>query len=111
MRSQTVGPFLNHFTNKWVVDRTYAGSPMLRPCGTTPGHSLEWSRLLLQVMGTRRSQAGSAAPLLEGAFRSSGAGRVGQNQRWVLLYFGLERQCVSPRPVLVALLRGRGGQC
>jgi mannose/cellobiose epimerase-like protein (N-acyl-D-glucosamine 2-epimerase family) len=38
-----------HFTNKWVVDRTYAGSPMLRSYGTTPEHSLEWSRLLLQL--------------------------------------------------------------
>jgi sulfoquinovose isomerase len=38
-----------HFTKKWVADRTYAGSPMLRPCGTTLGHSLEWSRLLLRL--------------------------------------------------------------
>ena len=38
-----------HFTNKWIIDRAYAGNPMLRPYGTTPGHSLEWSRLLLQL--------------------------------------------------------------
>jgi sulfoquinovose isomerase len=38
-----------HFTETWRIDRAYAGSPMLRPYGTTPGHSLEWSRLLLQL--------------------------------------------------------------
>jgi hypothetical protein len=37
-----------HFTNTWSINRTYAGSPMLRPYGTTPGRSLESSRLLLQ---------------------------------------------------------------
>jgi sulfoquinovose isomerase len=45
-----------HFTSDWRVDRNYAGSPMFRPYGTTPGHSLEWSRLLLQLweLGGRR---------------------------------------------------------
>jgi sulfoquinovose isomerase len=38
-----------HFTEGWQVNRTYAGSPMFRPYGTTPGHWLEWSRLLLQL--------------------------------------------------------------
>jgi sulfoquinovose isomerase len=38
-----------HFTEAWQVDRTYAGSPVFRPSGTTPGHWLEWSRLLLQL--------------------------------------------------------------
>ena len=38
-----------HFTSDWRVDKDYAGSPMFRPYGTTPGHSLEWSRLLLQL--------------------------------------------------------------
>lgn len=38
-----------HFTPDWKVDRDYSGSPMFRPYGTTPGHSLEWSRLLLQL--------------------------------------------------------------
>jgi N-acylglucosamine 2-epimerase len=36
-----------HSTNKWLVDRT-AGSPVLRPYGTTSAHSLERSHLLLQ---------------------------------------------------------------
>ncbi|TNC59637.1 hypothetical protein FHG71_22635 [Rubellimicrobium roseum] len=35
-----------HFTEGWEVDRVYEGDPMFRPAGTTPGHALEWSRLL-----------------------------------------------------------------
>ncbi|NRP21781.1 Sulfoquinovose isomerase [Ensifer adhaerens] len=38
-----------HFTRDWNVDLNYAGDPMFRPRGTTPGHALEWSRLLVQL--------------------------------------------------------------
>ena len=38
-----------HFHADWSVDRDYAGDPMFRPAGTTPGHALEWSRLLVQL--------------------------------------------------------------
>jgi mannose/cellobiose epimerase-like protein (N-acyl-D-glucosamine 2-epimerase family) len=38
-----------HFHADWTVDRAYAGDPMFRPTGTTPGHALEWSRLLIQL--------------------------------------------------------------
>jgi sulfoquinovose isomerase len=38
-----------HYTAQWTTDRAYSGSPTFRPYGTTPGHSLEWSRLLLQL--------------------------------------------------------------
>lgn len=38
-----------HFDEDWNVDRAYAGDPMFRPSGTTPGHGLEWSRLLIQL--------------------------------------------------------------
>ncbi|MCI2395551.1 AGE family epimerase/isomerase [Aliiroseovarius sediminis] len=37
-----------HYTGDWQVDRDYAGNPMFRPAGTTPGHSFELARLLLQ---------------------------------------------------------------
>jgi len=37
-----------HYTETWAVDRAYAGDPMFRPAGTTPGHSFELGRLLLQ---------------------------------------------------------------
>ena len=38
-----------HFTADWTVDRAYDGNRMFRPYGTTPGHWLEWARLLLQL--------------------------------------------------------------
>lgn len=37
-----------HYTQDWEIDRAYAGNPMFRPAGTTPGHSFELGRLLLQ---------------------------------------------------------------
>ena len=45
-----------HFDNQWQVDRGYAGDPMFRPAGTTPGHALEWSRLLVQLWETGQRQ-------------------------------------------------------
>ncbi len=38
-----------HFDDQWNLDRDYQGSVIFRPSGTTPGHWLEWSRLLLQL--------------------------------------------------------------
>jgi mannose/cellobiose epimerase-like protein (N-acyl-D-glucosamine 2-epimerase family) len=38
-----------HFDGNWVVDKGYLGDQMFRPPGTTPGHWLEWSRLVLQL--------------------------------------------------------------
>ena len=38
-----------HFTDQWIINRAYSGNPTFRPYGTTPGHWLEWSRLLLQL--------------------------------------------------------------
>lgn len=46
-----------HFFENWTVDKDYrAANEMFRPSGTTPGHWLEWSRLLLQlwVLGGRK---------------------------------------------------------
>ncbi|WP_316013408.1 AGE family epimerase/isomerase [Roseobacter sp. HKCCA0434] len=37
-----------HYTADWQIDRGYAGDPMFRPAGTTPGHSFELGRLALQ---------------------------------------------------------------
>lgn len=36
-----------HYTSDWEVDPDYSGNPMFRPAGTTPGHSLEFARLVL----------------------------------------------------------------
>lgn len=38
-----------HFRADWTLDLDYKGSDMFRPAGTTPGHWLEWARLLLQL--------------------------------------------------------------
>lgn len=38
-----------HFDHEWNPDHNYRGSEIFRPSGTTPGHWLEWSRLLLQL--------------------------------------------------------------
>ena len=38
-----------HFTATWQPNREYSGDPVFRPGGTTPGHWLEWTRLLLQL--------------------------------------------------------------
>lgn len=46
-----------HFTPDWQVDRDFAGDPMFRPPGTTPGHAIEWARLLLEL----REAGGNAA--------------------------------------------------
>jgi len=37
-----------HYTEDWQVDPDYAGNPMFRPAGSTPGHSFELGRLLIQ---------------------------------------------------------------
>lgn len=36
-----------HYDDQWRVDPGYAGNPVFRPAGTTPGHSLEMARLAL----------------------------------------------------------------
>lgn len=45
-----------HFDANWVLDKHYEGNEMFRPSGTTPGHWLEWARLLYQlwVLGEKR---------------------------------------------------------
>ncbi|WP_296085655.1 AGE family epimerase/isomerase [uncultured Agrobacterium sp.] len=47
-----------HFDENWVLDKNYRGNEMFRPSGSTPGHWLEWSRLLLQlwVLGNRKHE-------------------------------------------------------
>lgn len=40
---------IEHFNKDWTPDLSYAGDPMFRPAGTTPGHALEWARLLIQL--------------------------------------------------------------
>lgn len=48
-----------HFTADWSLDKDYYHpNEMFRPAGTTPGHWLEWARLLLQlwVLGGKKQE-------------------------------------------------------
>ena len=48
-----------HFDEAWNVDKGYkAVNEMFRPSGTTPGHWLEWARLILQlwILGEKRHE-------------------------------------------------------
>lgn len=62
-----------HFTKEWEPDLNYKGDPVFRPEGTTPGHWLEWARLLIQLweLGGREHQwmPGAAKALFSNAAR------------------------------------------
>lgn len=38
-----------HYTAEWRPDPNYLGDPVFRPQGSTPGHSFEFARLMLQL--------------------------------------------------------------
>ncbi|MDG3575947.1 AGE family epimerase/isomerase [Rhizobium sp. YJ-22] len=60
-----------HFSRDWALDKDYRGNEMFRPSGTTPGHWLEWARLILQLWslgGKRHDWMPQAA---EGLFSQS----------------------------------------
>lgn len=50
-----------HYDAEWQIDRGYSGNPMFRPAGSTPGHSFELGRLLLQYWDLR-GRPGTSAP-------------------------------------------------
>ena len=62
-----------HYDQNWQIDRAYDGNPMFRPAGTTPGHSFELGRLMLQhwdLDGRRAADApGIARALIYQALR------------------------------------------
>ncbi|MBS1301783.1 AGE family epimerase/isomerase [Loktanella sp. SALINAS62] len=64
-----------HYTDDWRVDFGYAGNPMFRPAGTTPGHSFELGRLLIQhwaLSGRPDTTApGTARRLIETALQDA----------------------------------------
>jgi sulfoquinovose isomerase len=70
-----------HYNAGWTVDRGYRGSDIFRPQGTTPGHSLEWARLGLQLwaLGGRRLSwlPEAAKALFDEAARSGWSERGG----------------------------------
>lgn len=61
-----------HFDENWVVDKAYRHeSEMFRPSGTTPGHWLEWSRLLYQLWVLGRKEHSWMTDAARNLFRSS----------------------------------------
>ena len=60
-----------HYTERWQVDAVYSGNPMFRPPGSTPGHSFELGRLVLQhwdLSGRSDDAPDRARQLVERAF-------------------------------------------
>lgn len=57
-----------HFTADWQVDLGYDGNPMFRPAGITPGHALEWTRLLVQLYDLEGARAGWMIEAAKGLF-------------------------------------------
>lgn len=60
-----------HYTERWQVDPAYSGNPMFRPPGSTPGHSFELGRLVLQhwdLSGRADDAPDRARQLVERAF-------------------------------------------
>jgi sulfoquinovose isomerase len=60
-----------HFHEDWKVDQSFAGSEMFRPSGTTPGHALEWSRLLFQLFVMTRKEHSWMPEAARGLFRNA----------------------------------------
>jgi len=57
-----------HFDANWQVDLNYEGDPMFRPAGITPGHALEWTRLLVQLFDLSGAKNGWMIEAAKGLF-------------------------------------------
>lgn len=60
-----------HFHGDWSLDKEFKGSEMFRPSGTTPGHALEWSRLLFQLFVLGRKEHGWMTEAARGLFNNA----------------------------------------
>ncbi|WFU07616.1 AGE family epimerase/isomerase [Rhizobium sp. CB3090] len=60
-----------HFTADWALDKDYRGNEMFRPSGTTPGHWLEWARLVLQLWSLSGRQHDWMPDAAKGLFSQS----------------------------------------
>ncbi|WP_134681820.1 AGE family epimerase/isomerase [Paracoccus ravus] len=58
-----------HFTRDWREDPDFDGDAMFRPSGTTPGHALEWSRLVLELWQRNGRRDDWMPEAAEGLFR------------------------------------------
>ncbi|GAB0117108.1 AGE family epimerase/isomerase [Acidisoma sp. 7E03] len=62
---------IEHFDSEWQPDLAYRGSDMFRPQGTTPGHALEWSRLIGQLHVLTGGKAAWMPEAADGLFRQA----------------------------------------
>ncbi len=60
-----------HFHEDWSLDKEFVGSEMFRPSGTTPGHALEWSRLLFQLFVLCKKEHSWMTESARGLFRQA----------------------------------------
>lgn len=60
-----------HFTPDWRIDRDFDGDAMFRPSGTTPGHAVEWSRLLVGLIAATHGGQPWMAEAAEALFRNA----------------------------------------
>ncbi|RME17513.1 MAG: AGE family epimerase/isomerase [Alphaproteobacteria bacterium] len=62
-----------HFRADWMVDLGHEGDPMFRPAGVTPGHGLEWARLLVQLFDLSGKAHGWMIEAARGLFATATA--------------------------------------
>ncbi|WP_253944247.1 AGE family epimerase/isomerase [Pseudogemmobacter hezensis] len=60
-----------HFTPGWQIDPDFDGDAMFRPSGTTPGHALEWSRLVLELWQLSGRRAAWMPEAAQGLYRQA----------------------------------------
>jgi sulfoquinovose isomerase len=73
-----------HYHADWSVDRGYEGSDVFRPPGTTPGHALEWARLVLQLWSLGDQRLDWAPDAAKGLFDE--AAKSGWDERGGFYY-------------------------
>ena len=95
-----------HYRADWTVDRDYKGSDMFRPYGVTPGHSLEWTRLALQLWALGGRRLAWLPDAARGLFARATAEGWDKTLRRPLLHARMERRAARARPAVVAGLRG-----
>lgn len=85
-----------HFDANWNVDKAYDGDPMFRPQGTTPGHWLEWSRLVLQLWALGGKKHAWMPEAAEGLFRQSVT--IGWDEKFGGFFYNLDWNDVPDQP-------------
>lgn len=85
-----------HFTADWQVDLAYDGDPMFRPAGITPGHALEWTRLLVQLFDLSGAKHGWMIEAAKGLFAEAVAHGWDEGQGGFLYTLGWDNAPLQP---------------